>query len=153
VNTEMLTKLAYTTTVENCPVITTVHVHVVASTVTTAEKGYETGDVALAISPRWLDGLKDIAKQVKRDVPCASKKRQICALTEARLNAFRDKVVEAMKPGNPLEFLNDIPLPRIAIKAPNIANLVAKIASRRVITITAISIATYKAAQVASGLN
>src|SRR3954470_9555023 len=99
VNTELLTELPYLTTVDNQPATTTVPVHIVASTVTTAEQGYETGDVAIALSPKWMDALKNIASEVEAEVPCAGKKRQICALTEARITAFVDKVVAGMEKG------------------------------------------------------
>lgn len=117
---------------------TTIPAAIVASTATAAASGYQPGDVAFALSPKFLDVLNTIAKEVE-SISCGARKRQLCM---AHIEAFAERVAQELKPGGLLDWVRDIPT--ATVTASDIASVINFITNARVLSITSIALAAYK---------
>jgi hypothetical protein len=134
-----LTYLPYTTTDSASKVSTiTIPAAIVASTATAAASGYQPGDVAIGLSPKFLEVLNKIAKDVE-STPCGARKRQVC---QARAQTFAQRVAQELQPGGLLDWVRDIPT--ATVTASDIASVINFITDARVLSITSIALATYK---------
>jgi len=134
-----LTDLPYTTTDSASKVLTTtIPAAIVASTATAAASGYQPGDVAFGLSPKFLEVLNKIAKDVE-STPCGARKRQVC---QARAQTFAQRVAQELQPGGLLDWVRDIPT--ATVTASDIASVINFIADARVLSITSIALAAYK---------
>lgn len=101
VNTEYLTDLIVTTTVNGEPTHTTVLAAIVASTATASVNGVVPGDVSVALSPKLLDVLGKLLSEA--EAACSqSQKRQTCNVNER----FAQRVAEEARAGGALEFVD-----------------------------------------------
>ncbi|KAF1828489.1 hypothetical protein BDW02DRAFT_615419 [Decorospora gaudefroyi] len=101
VNTEYLTDLTVTTTVNGKPTHTTVPAAIVASTATASANGVAAGDVSVALSPKLLDVLGKLLSEA--EAACGrSQKRQTCNVNEN----FALRVAEEASAGGALEFVD-----------------------------------------------
>ena len=120
VNTEYLTDVVYTTTVDDQPSVTTAPAAVVAITATASGGGLVPGDVSIALSPKLVDVLNDLATEAETSCG-ARRKRQTCNVNER----FAQRVYEELSPGGRLEFVDTGALTTIPmLNAPEIANTI-----------------------------
>jgi hypothetical protein len=100
VNTEYLTDMPYTTTVNNQPTVTKAPAAVVAVTATAAGQGLEAGDVSIALSPKFADILDRLFNEAQ--TACGGKKkRQTCDINER----FAQRVAEETSSGGAFDFI------------------------------------------------
>jgi hypothetical protein len=100
VNTEYLTEVPYTTTINNQPTVTKAPAAVVAVTATASGQGLEAGDVSIAISPKFADILDKLLAEAQS--ACGGKKkRQTCDINER----FAQRVFEETSPGGAFDFI------------------------------------------------
>jgi hypothetical protein len=112
VNTEYLTDIVVTTTINNVPTATTKSAPIAVVTALVAADGLAVGDVSVALSPKINNVLNNIASEVA--AVCSGRKRQAC---DARAE-FANRVQAEIRPGGRLDF--EIPgLP--TINAPDVA--------------------------------
>ncbi|KAF2111175.1 hypothetical protein BDV96DRAFT_634945 [Lophiotrema nucula] len=98
VNTEYLTEIYATMTVNNVPTTVTTGLPIALVTATDAASGLGVGDVSVALSPAILDVLNSIAAEVAET--CAGKKRQACDINLE----FGTAVNREMAAGGRLDF-------------------------------------------------
>ncbi|KAF2687475.1 hypothetical protein K458DRAFT_401982 [Lentithecium fluviatile CBS 122367] len=101
VNTEYLTDLPYTTTVDNQPSTTTIPAPIVAVTATASQAGTEPGDVSVAFSPKLLEVLNKLASEA--EAACGAKRRRTSCDVNQR---FAQSVAEQARPGGALDFID-----------------------------------------------
>lgn len=101
VNTEYLTDLPYTTTVDNQPSVTTAPAAIVVVTATASGNDIAPGDVSIAFSPKLLDVLNKLASEA--EAACGGRrKRQACDANQR----FAQSVAEEARPGGLLDFVD-----------------------------------------------
>ena len=118
-NTEYLTDVVYTTTVDNQPSVTTVPAAIVAVTATASGGGLVPGDVSIALSPKLVDVLNKLATEA--EIACsARRKRQTCNIDQR----FSQIVNEELASGRRLGFIDTGTLATVpTVNVPEIANI------------------------------
>jgi hypothetical protein len=101
VNTEYLTDLIYTTTINNQPSVTTIPAAIVAATATASAGGLAPGDVSIAFSPKLLDYLTGLAEEA--EIACAACRRRATCNANER---FAQRVAEELEPGGAFDFID-----------------------------------------------
>ena len=119
VNTEYLTDVAYTTTVDNQPTVTTIPAAIVATTATATGDGLIPGDVSVAFSPKLVDTLKSLAAEAES--ACSIRRRRTTCNVNER---FAQRVFEELSPGGRLGFIDTGILATIpTVNGPQIASI------------------------------
>ncbi|KAF1846475.1 uncharacterized protein K460DRAFT_356147 [Cucurbitaria berberidis CBS 394.84] len=99
-NTEYLTDLPYTTTVNNQPTVTKAPAAVVAVTATASGQGVSAGDVSIAISPKLLNVLNRLFDEAQASCG-GQRKRASCDINQR----FAQRVAEEVNPGGAFDFV------------------------------------------------
>lgn len=93
-NTELLTDLPYTTTIDNKPTVTTTPVKLSVVTATAAAEGVAVGDVTVLMSEQFKDGLSGaIDAAVKACGSPGRKLRQRAVGADCELTVFIEEIV------------------------------------------------------------
>ncbi|OAK99903.1 hypothetical protein IQ06DRAFT_305952 [Phaeosphaeriaceae sp. SRC1lsM3a] len=99
-NTEYLTDLPYTTTVNNQPTVTKAAAAIVAATATASSQGVEAGSVSVALSPKLIDIFNKLLGEA--EAACGkNKRRATCNINER----FAQRVAEEARPGGAFDFI------------------------------------------------
>lgn len=117
VNTEYLTDLPYTTTVNNQPTITQAPAAVVAYTAPADKESLKAGDVSFAFSPKLLEICNKLFTEAQ--VACSGlKKRESCSIDQR----FAQRVAEEANPGGLLDFVGaEVRALLPVVSAPDVA--------------------------------
>ncbi|KAH7095928.1 hypothetical protein FB567DRAFT_587217 [Paraphoma chrysanthemicola] len=99
-NTEYLTDLPYTTTVNSQPTVTKAPAAIVAVTATANSPGINTGDVSIALSPKVIDVFNKLLSEAQ--AACGGgRKRASCDINQR----FAQRVAEEAMPGGAFDFI------------------------------------------------